>query len=139
MTSSAAFLLACDAFESRPWAVYVNGSRLVQANGTNPRIKQVSPHEALTLSAVSDRVLDLLYLVRIVKTGIDPTLILPSSRWQLSFDGGATLYDCRCQAPIRERGQQGDSWLVYLERLNRSQGTENAGDRAVVSEESSET
>lgn len=132
--SQAAFLLKQDARENRPWRLYVNGQQLTQANGTNPRISQVSPTEALTISATSDRVIELLYKARVVKQGIDPALMLPTNRWQISFDGGVTLFDCRVQAPIREKGTQGVAWLVFLERGNRSTGVDSVAENAVLFE-----
>lgn len=113
--NNVAFLLEQDLIEARPWQVWVNGARLAQANGTNPRIKQASIEDSPAIAVAASRQVGLVYEVRIVKTGINPAIIRSDSTWELSFDEGATRTPARVIPPIREKGSQGDAWLVLLE------------------------
>jgi len=113
--SNAELLLAEDARERRPWQLYIDNVLLRQANGTNPRIRQVDPIKADQLAIATDRVLGLVYEVRIVKLGINAALILPDKPWGISFDKGATRSPMRLLPPIREGTSQGLYWLAYLE------------------------
>jgi len=113
--SNAEFLLAEDARERRPWQLYIDNVLLRQANGTNPRIRQIDPIRADQLAIATDRVLGLVYEVRIVKLGINAALILPDKPWGISFDEGATRSPMRLLPPIRESTTQGLYWIAYLE------------------------
>ena len=114
-TSNAEFLLKEDARERRPWQLYIDSVLLRQANGTNPRIKQIDPIRADQLASVLDRVLGLVYEVRIIKLGINAALILPDKPWSISFDNGTTRSPMRLLPPIRESPTQGLYWIAYLE------------------------
>jgi hypothetical protein len=117
MHSQTQFVLAQDAQEQRPWQVFVNGDRLLQINESNPRIRQLDLGKTNQLMSAMDRVLGVVYEVRIVKHGIDATRINLLNTWELSFDG-VTKQRAIALSPIRESPQQDLAWLVYLEISN---------------------
>jgi RNA polymerase sigma factor (sigma-70 family) len=111
----AQFLLREDSRENRPWQLFIDGALVRQANGTNPRVRQIDPIRAEQLAIAADRVLGLVYEIRIIKLGVIPSLIVPSNTWALSFDNGATQQAMRVLTPIRESPQQNLYWIAYLE------------------------
>lgn len=108
------FLLDLDAGQNREWRVWANGILIQQSNGSNPRIKQVSPQTLALLPGFED--VALAYEVRIVKSDELKPLIRADVTWALSFDGGATQMMCRCVPPIREHSNPGLAWVVYLRK-----------------------
>lgn len=106
-------VLQGDAIAPRTFQVFVDGVRIVQANGTNPKIMRASVEQIGAISVVQDRIISQLYTVRIVKRGITAA-IAPSSIWELSFDGVSRV-PCRVIPPIRESRVQGVSWEIDLE------------------------
>jgi hypothetical protein len=113
--SQAQFLLTEDGRENRPWQLFIDGVRLRQSNGTNPRIRQIDPFKTAQLANSLDQVLGLVYEVRIVKLGVTAALIVPSKPWSLSFDNGVTQKLMRVLPPIRESTMQDLYWIAYLE------------------------
>jgi hypothetical protein len=113
--SQAQFLLTEDARENRPWQLFIDGVRLRQSNGTNPRIRQIDPFKTAALANSLDQVLGLAYEVRIIKLGVIAGAIVPSKVWSVSFDNGVTQKTMRVLPPIRESTQQDLYWIVYLE------------------------
>lgn len=95
--------------------LWINGNRITQANGSDPKIKELRLSDVATLAVLSDRQLNQVYQVRLIKRGVSTGAIALTSTWALSFDNGATRFPCTLLPPIREMQQQGVGWVINLE------------------------
>lgn len=116
MFSSGNFLQDMDALVDRGWQLWAGSTRILQANQTNPRIRQLSTREANELSIQLDRVMGQVYRVRICKSEELAPLIRADAKYRLSFDNGLTFHDCRCIPPIQDSVEQGAYWVLILEK-----------------------
>lgn len=108
------FILDLDASQNRDWRVWANGVLLQQSNGSNPRIKRLSPERIALLPGFED--VAIAYEVRVVKDVALAPLIRADVTWALSFDGGATQMMVRCVPPIAEHSNPGLAWIIYLRK-----------------------
>lgn len=99
---------------NRLWQLYINDEKILQANGTNPRIRQLKKEEIR--KAVPDLVdKAFVYEVRIIKNKQIQPKILSYSHYQLSFDEGLTKQDFELDK-INESTIQDYAWKIYLIR-----------------------
>ena len=109
---SAAFLLKADAIVKRPWQLWVDGARLLQTNGTNPRIDQLPISQVNQLGmAGAVESLDVLK-VRIIAPPETLRRLRSGALYQVSRDGGLTKqrYTLKQTRPSRIQGE----WIELI-------------------------
>ena len=107
------FTLTQDKALARPWEVFSGGEKILQENGTNPRVLQLPEMTANEFAGLTDKTK--LYEVRIIKHDAIAHLIKPARTWEIDFKSGNKI---KMQAIIiRECTKpaiQDFAWVVIL-------------------------
>lgn len=96
----------------RRWQLFSANSRVLQTNGSNPRIRELKFQEE-NLEIFADKVE--IFECRIVKDVNLESLIRVDRSWYISFDAGVTRTKFQVVA-IKEHTIQDVAWIVLLGR-----------------------